>query len=565
MHKTEFHLTLALLVFSAASFAQPDLKTWYQKDPVKDSFYGISLQKTYGFLKNKKSAAVIVAVIDGGIDTNHEDLKNILWHNPNEIPGNGIDDDNNGYIDDIHGWNFLGNSNGNNLEKANSEKARTYYRFKEKFADKNTDTASLTPDEKWQYMQWARAASQMEVNPDDQMQVMMLDAALKSLKKHNELLRTELGKEEYTSSDVEAYQPSGSKARQAKMAYLTFLKILNIEEDATNTEILDELEGYVDGKKLSIEAASKKPEDYRTEIVKDDYYNINDKFYGNADVMGPDPMHGTHVSGLIAAQRDNGVGINGVADNVQIMMLRAVPDGDEYDKDVALAIKYAVDNGAKIINMSFGKSFSPEKKWVDEAVQYAAAHDVLLVHAAGNDSKNVDSAANYPNPFFLSQKIRAPNYITVGAGGYRYTTTSGIVADFSNYGSNAVDIFAPGVKMYSTLPGGDEYGFLQGTSMAAPVVSGVAALIRSYFPKLSAEQVKFAIEKSIQPLPDSVLVNLPGSAEKVPMNELCRTAGFLNADAAIELAATLKQEPLIYEKDKNGKPVLLRPKEGKVN
>lgn len=188
-------------------------------------------------------------------------------------------------------------------------------------------------------------------------------------------------------------------------------------------------------------------------------------------------------------------------------MLRAVPDGDEHDKDIANAIRYAVDNGARIISMSFGKDFSPEKHWVDDAFRYAEQKGVLLIHAAGNDAKNVDSTYNFPNPVFADGKGRSTNVITVGASGSE--KNGGLTAAFSNYGKKEVDVFAPGVSIYSTIPGGTTYGNASGTSMACPVVAGIAALILEHYPALSPQQVKYAIEKSVVPAKDSV--NIPGN------------------------------------------------------
>jgi len=230
--------------------------------------------------------------------------------------------------------------------------------------------------------------------------------------------------------------------------------------------------------------------------------------------------------------------MKGVADNVRIMMVRAVPDGDEHDKDIANAIRYAVDNGAKVISMSFGKSFSPQKSWVDDAVKYAASKDVLLVHAAGNDAKNIDSTENYPNPVYLDKSGVAGNFITVGASGD--STNGGFTASFSNYGKNSVDVFAPGVNIYSTLPGGDKYGNYSGTSMATPVVAGVAALIREYYPSLTAEQVKYAIDNSVSPQTEKV--KLPGTDEMVNLSDISKTGGELNAYNALKLDSTLKAE-----------------------
>jgi hypothetical protein len=309
--------------------------------------------------------------------------------------------------------------------------------------------------------------------------------------------------------------------------------------ETTNTEFLGEFKNYLESEETKASAAENPPVPYRDQVVKDQYSNFSDKRYGNNNLMvGLDAaMHGTHVSGIIAAARNNGVGMDGVADNVQIMTLRAVPDGDEHDKDIALAIRYAVDHGARVINMSFGKSFSPEKKWVDEAVRYAESKDVLLVHAAGNDAKNLDTTYNFPTPQLLDGG-RPKNWITVGASGD--PKIGGFTAGFSNYGKNEVDVFSPGVKIWSTVPGTNTYQFLQGTSMAAPVVAGLAALIMEYFPKLTAAQVKQVIEQSAKNPGGSV--RNPGNGQEVPMNELSRTGGIINAVEAVKLAETLKGE-----------------------
>jgi subtilisin family serine protease len=542
--KCKILLVLFLSVFFNISFlTAQNAKGWHLLDPLEDSFYGISLSKTYDFLKDKKGKPVIVAVIDSGIDTTHEDLKNVLWRNTKEIAGNGIDDDTNGYVDDIYGWNFLGNKDGTNLKKDVDERTRIYYRYKDKYTAKDFDELTLAPEEKDEYEMWQRAAEQMKVSSNDQLEAMLLDITLKALKKHDEILQEEMQTKEYSAEDVEQFQPSSPGGKKAKTSYLTLTKLLGVDSEEKNTSLLTQLSEEIEGKKLSLKAKESEPPNYRTEIINDDYFNINDKFYGNGDVMGPGPMHGTHVSGIIAAQRDNDKGMDGVADQVKIMMIRAVPDGDEYDKDIALGIKYAVDNGAKVINLSFGKSFSPEKKWVDEAIHYAELKDVLIVHAAGNESTNLDSNKNYPNPDLKEFKTLASNFITVGASGDSRLQNGKLVATFSNYGQKSVDVFAPGVKIYATLPGVNNYGFLQGTSMAAPVVSGIAALVRSYYPLLSARQVKQVIEKSSISLDDSVMVTEPGTNTLVPMKKLCKTGGLVNAYAALQLASTLKPEP----------------------
>lgn len=541
MRKKIFILACCI-VSSTFSFSQ-NLKGWHLLDPQKDSFYGISINHAYDFLKEKTYTPVIVAVLDGGIDTTHEDLKNVLWHNPKEIAGNGIDDDGNGYVDDIYGWNFLGNKNGENVKKENGENSRVYYRFRQMFGTKKIDEDTLSEENKWLYEEWKKAESQMAIGDDEQTDLMMYEIAEKTIKKHDEVLRAEMKRDTFMIDDVEAFSPQNQKAKQAKLGYLTFVRMIGVDGEETNAGILSELDEYISGKKSALEAKLTEPENYRKEIVKDDYENFNDKYYGNGDVMGPDPLHGTHVSGIIAAQRNNGIGIDGVADHIKIMMLRILSDGDEYDKDVALGIRYAVDNGAKIINMSFGKSFSPEKKWVDDAVLYAQSKDVLIIHAAGNESHDLDSVDNFPNDSLIFHHAKATNFISVGASSDEHIGKGDIIPYFSNYGKKSVDVFAPGVKIYSTLPQTNRYGFEDGTSMAAPVVTGIAALIRSYYPQLTAQQVKYAIEQSAVHLLDTAqLVKEPGKELKIPFSALSKTSGFVNAYTALQLASTLKPD-----------------------
>lgn len=526
-----------------SSYAQSEMpKGWHLLDLETNNFYGISLNKAYEFLaaKNKKPQTVIVAVLDSGIDTTHEDLKRVLWRNPKEIPNNGIDDDKNGYVDDVFGWNFLGGKNGKSLKKAGDERARVYHKFKNQFSGVIVDTIKLSAEEKSQYKMWSKAAKELNFSQEEIMDLMFIEVTAKALRRHDKVLRLEIGLEEYNCEQLEKFEPITKTARDAKLGFLTVIKMLQIDPEEKNTHTLHELEEYIEGKKIAFESRENAPPNYRAELIGDDYQNFLDRFYGNNDVMGPGPTHGTHVSGIIGAQRDNGIGVDGVADQVKIMSLRIVPDGDEYDKDIALAIRYAVDHGAKIINMSFGKSFSPEKVWVDSAVKYAEQNDVLLVHAAGNDAENLDSVENFPNPWLIPWKNYAKNYITVGASSDPSSGAS-IAADFSSYGQKQVDVFAPGVKIYSTIPGGNNYGNLKGTSMATPIVTGIAALLKSYFPQLTAIEIKKIIEQSVSiPLP-SVQCIKPGQEQHpVQFSELSKTGGIVNAYKAVKLAYEYK-------------------------
>jgi len=345
-----------------------------------------------------------------------------------------------------------------------------------------------------------------------------------------------MGKKEYTGNELNNFEPLDMESRTAKSVLLYLFKENHIM-DMTNSTFISDFSEQADREVKKIEIKETPPKDYRREIVQDDENNIMDSLYGNNDIMATDPMHGTHVSGIIGAERNNSVGINGIADNVRIMMIRAVPNGDEHDKDIALAIRYAVDNGARVINMSFGKNLSPQKSWVDDAVRFAASHGVLLIHAAGNDAADVDTVGNFPNPNYKNGRQTANNWITVGASSDPLAEAgfNSYTASFSNYGKKEVDVFAPGTRIYSTLPGGNKYGSLDGTSMAAPVVTGVAALLLEYFPKLTPEQIKYCIEKSA--LIPVAKAKKPGTDdEMVSLSELSNSGGILNAYGAVKMA-----------------------------
>lgn len=517
-------------------------KGWHLQDKATTGVYGISLDKAYAeILKNQQpKQKVIVAVIDSGIDTLHEDLKPVLWKNKKEIPSNGIDDDKNGYVDDIHGWNFIGGKDGRNVSRDSYEGARVYFKYKSLFGSKEINEDTLNNEFKGFYKTYKKAQTQLESQAKDAaMYVLILKDVVAKLPFADSILQKAMDKKVYTGDELEQLKTSEPQVIKAKSVVLGFFQQTK-EMDKTNTFMIGELTRFYEGEKSKLNAVEKEPTPYRAEIVKDNYADINDRFYGNPDVMGPESSHGTHVAGIIGADRKNGIGINGIADHVEIMSIRAVPDGDEHDKDIANAIRYAVDNGAWVINMSFGKSFSPEKHWVDDAAIYAESKGVLLVHAAGNDAKNIDLEDNFPSRNINNDTTRIlTNWINVGASG---ANDNDVVASFSNYGKREVNVFAPGVRIYSTIPGGNTYGEKDGTSMASPLVSGLAALILSYYPTLSAKQVKWVIEESITHIDKTNVNQDDNENEFATLKELSNTGGIINAYNALKLASTLKGE-----------------------
>ena len=540
-------IPLLLILIRLGAHAQNfELNTWYLKDPATDSIYGISLPKAYQFLqeKKRKSVPVIVAVLDSGVDTTHEDLKKNLWHNPGEIPGNGIDDDHNGYIDDVYGWNFLGGKDGKNITKASSEKSRVYYRYKNTFEVPELDTLLLSAKDKSTYYWWKKSAAEMKGDPDEERQMRMLLMASRTLQKYDQAIRGEMRKDTFSIDDLEKFVPTSKPAKDAKLGYLTFLRLLEVEEDFTNQKLLSDLNTELDKMRADSSDRHTPPTDYRALIIKDDYFNPLDSLYGNSDVMsdGESALHGTHVAGLIGAERGNGVGLDGIADNVKLMILRMVPNGDEYDKDIALAIRYAVNNGAKVINMSFGKSHSPEKNWIDSAVKYAEDRDVLIVHSAGNESVSLDEKPKFPSPWLGAWNRNANNYLTIGASSDLHITDC-LTADFSNYSANLVDFFAPGVKIFSTQSGGNVYGKSDGTSFSGPIVAGIAALIRSYYPSLSSTEIVQLLQKTVT-IPKESKTCLPATNKDKTLTDwksLSKTGGIVNAYQAIKAADEFNQ------------------------
>ncbi len=492
---------------------------WAHADLATDTIPGMSLDKAYKFLEGKTGQTVIVGVIDSGIDIDHEDLRDVLWTNPNEIAGNGIDDDNNGYIDDVYGWNFLG---GNGVAAPEQlEITRLVAKMKPEFEGKTIDNVSADKKAEFeQYQKYVKAYKASSAPHFNELE------ALVKIKEMFTSLKSLVGKETLTLEDLKGINTDDEKMK-AQVARLISMYSRGFDEKGFSE--------YYEGKKK--ETHYKFDFDGRA-IVGDQPENINDTKYGNGYVIGSkdEESHGTHVAGIILASRNNGIGMNGVAHNAKLMTIRAVPDGDERDKDVALAIRYAADNGAKVVNMSFGKSFSPNSEWVFDAIKYAEGKDVLLVHASGNDGKDIDVSNNWPNDSADKLSEIADNVLTVGANSVNYSEK--LPAGFTNYGQKNVDVYAPGVQIYSTVPK-DKYAKYSGTSMASPEAAGVAALVRSYYPELSASQVKHIIMNSGTKIDMEVTKPSKSRSDgptKINFSKLSVSGSVINAYNALKLA-----------------------------
>ena len=524
MKKITILASVFFVLTISAQTKRPD--NWFNLDPTANNVNGVSTEKTYEqLLEGKKSTTIIVGVLDSGVDYKHEDLKDIMWTNPGEIAGNGIDDDKNGYIDDIHGWNFIGNKDGKNVEKDNLELTRVYKDLKAKYDGKTLESLTSKPDKKeFKFWQLVKADYDKDVAENDariNQYTFVRDAVSIVVEK----IKKEKGVEKVSNEDLKAFEGKDAKEKQGKMIAMAQAAAGTSPEEFVKklTKALESMDGsFYD---VTIDTRS---------IVGDNYADMNERYYGNADCKGPASLHGTHVAGIIAATRKNNIGMDGVADNVRIMSVRCVPDGDERDKDIANAIRYAVDNGASILNMSFGKKYSPGKKAVDDAVKYAESKGVLILHAAGNDGEDIDEIVHYPCKKFEGTKKQASNFIDIGALSWK--ADDEIAAPFSNYGKKTVDLFSPGVDIYSTLPE-NKYADLSGTSMACPVAAGVAAVLKSYYPELTAKQLKKILIKSAITTYKKKKVIKPGTKdEMIEFSELSKTAGIINLYEAVIMA-----------------------------
>ncbi|MCV9930457.1 S8 family peptidase [Flavobacterium sp. LS1R49] len=527
-----------------------ELQTWYQKDYLLDGIPGISLDKWYALNKKKpKTKSIIVAVIDTQIDLKHEDLQGQFWINEKEIPNNGIDDDNNGYIDDINGWSFIGTRNDGYVVWSNFEYVRIVREWGSLFKEKTE--SQIDAQDLYKYKEYQRALKKLGENNiyyKNWFKSLNHNLAIYPLVK--DMLKYFFPKEDYTYKQLDSmykkYKINDKRYKQRRddndkdLGALIGYRIVSLEVNQKTLEDIQDKQTQLDSvinKSLNME--------YNERFLIGDNPNILEKGYGNNNVSNNKAGHrsfqdhSTKMAGIIGANRENNIGIKGIIQDVKIMPLNISPSGDEHDKDIAMAIRYAVDNGAKIINMSFWKEFSLHKEWVFEAMKYAEERNVLLVHISGNDGFDIDKNPSYPNDNdFENFKEVCSNFINVGSISHKLDST--FVSDFSNYGKQNVDLFAPGDEIYSA-GAANSYKSDSGTSLAAPMVSGTAALIWSYYPNLTVQEVKQIIMDSGTAYDLEVIV--PGTKDKkVPFSELSKSGKVLNVYNAMQLTEKVSKK-----------------------
>ena len=505
---------------------------WHTLSFDRDSVYGMELDKAYEFLKGKeKKQKVIVAVIDGGFDEQHEDLKEVLWRNRREVPDNGADDDKNGYADDLHGWNFLVTKDGKPVTRTMQDGAILFLRHRERYDALSAKKRNAKEEKEYQELKKLLWKSELGVK---YLSIELALAFRKYIEEYDREMKVRFPGEVLKHEHFNAVLDTKNETDTLKLAAHMFYNIMWDMQPESSWDKM--FAGRLASEKVAREQYEDllaKQTDERKQ-VGDDMENLKDRAYGSPILLNETSEHGTHVAGIIGAQRGNEIGMDGVADNVELMLIGAIPNGDENDKDVALAIRYAVDNGARVINMSFGKRVSIHPEWVAEAMRYAEKKGVLLVLAAGNAHQNIDNDSFYPTRH-ISPKKSIGTFLRVGA-----SDPEGHPAVSSNYGKREVDVFAPGADIYSTVTG-DNYRKMDGSSMACPMVSGVAALLMTYYPELSAAEIKDIIIRTAITR-KGCRVQMPQSpsmavARKLAdFSDVCVAGGIVNAYEAVKLA-----------------------------
>ena len=507
---------------------------WHFLSPENDHTAGIGLYEAYRLLRFKKPQPITVAVIDCPVDYTHTDLSSVMWKNPKEIPDNQKDEDKNWFRDDVRGWYFNCSKDGIPVAIDQPEATQVYQQFSRQFEGR--DEKSLKPEEKrdWQTYQKAKSIFMKEQNKANYLKIFYSDSARLFSTLNDFLLQSE---KPVTATQIDSWKTSDPNYANAVKSVL---KESMLNRGYTLDRFIRNLKTEFSMRKKQSERlwiCDYNPECYPRAPIMDHPENPNEKMYGCGFLKNPDSEengHGTHCAGIIAGKRENGQGIDGIASQAKIMSLSVVPsEGDERDKDVANAIRYAADKGAKIISMSFAKRLSPHKKTVDDAVKYAESKGCLLFHASGNNHLDRDTAVFYPNPQYQGGG-RASNWIEVGNN--TAPLDENLAAPSSNYGKKTVDLFAPGTDILSTYPG-NMYETMTGTSMACPVAAGVAAMIWSYFPKFSAGEIRKILLESVYK-PD-VKVLKPGTQEMVPFSSLTVSGGIVNARQAAVMAEKL--------------------------
>ena len=530
---------------------QSDLD-WYNCSFDKDGVYGAEVNKAYDFLKGKKiKKRPVVALIGSGMDIEHEDLKQAIWVNPKE-KADGKDNDKNGLVDDINGWNFLGGKDGQVMEATMREGDREFLRLKDKYADyifdgknynkvidgKLTKVADPENIEEYNYYR-------NQVLPESPMagtySGWQLTYVLKAYAdKFDQMMKERFPGKELTEADFSiCYDPKAPRDSLSEVSFMMCAMGFGVYKT-------DKWETVYAGIKSGAQIEQAKAEyerkvgqfgaDGRKDIIGDNYLDINDNKYGNNVLLTADAAIGTMEAGIIVAKRENGLGGNGIMDQAEIMTLRVAANGEPYLKDIALAIRYAVDHQADIIMLPVQNTLYPEdqKKWISEALEYAESKGVFCVTPAWEGAQDLAVETYYPNRWMTGKK-ELTNLMVVCS-----SDKNGNPSMNSNYGAKEVDLYAPGMEIYSTYTG-DTYQSGTGLGLAAATTVGVAALIKAYYPHLTGTQIRNILLETVTSRKDAevekgIIVDGKPTQDLFLFGDLCLSGGIINAYQAVVAA-----------------------------
>mgnify|MGYP000162688740 FL=1 len=533
---------------------QSDLD-WYNCSFDKDGVYGCEVNKAYDFLKDRKiKKRPIVALIGTGIDVEHEDIKQAIWVNPKE-KADGKDNDKNGLVDDINGWNFLGGKDGQVMEATMREGDREFLRLKDKYADyifdgknynkvidgKLTKVADPENIEEYNYYR-------NQVLPESPMAGtysgwQLTDVLKAYADKFDQMMKERFPGKELTEADFSiCYDPKAPRDSLSEVSFMMCAMGFGVYKT-------DKWETVYSGIKSGAQIEQAKAEyerkvgqfgaDGRKDIIGDNYLDINDNKYGNNVLLTADAAIGTMEAGIIVAKRENGLGGNGIMDQAEIMTLRVAANGEPYLKDIALAIRYAVDHQADIIMLPVQNTLYPEdqKKWISEALEYAESKGVFCVTPAWEGAQDLAVETYYPNRWMTGKK-ELTNLMVVCS-----SDKNGNPSMNSNYGAKEVDLYAPGMEIYSTYTG-DTYQSGTGLGLAAATTVGVAALIKAYYPHLTGTQIRNILLETVTSRKDAevekgIVVDGKPTQDLFLFGDLCLSGGIINAYQAVVAADKL--------------------------
>jgi subtilisin family serine protease len=552
----KIYILIASLLIGVAGYAQNE--NWHHLAP-EDGVFGAAIERAHAAARESglrpARRPITIALIGGGIDISHKAISDIIWVNRRERRINGRDNDRNGWIDDRHGWNFLGNDT-MTINSLSTMGDREFLRLKDKynhflfvedgiaymFDDELGALVETEPPadmEEFEY--FLRVVTESELAETNR-GVMLAKAVVWYIREIGHSMRMAYPERVLTRTDFGEFVRAQQSTTAMQDALFAFIDLMFM---SANTEDWNTMAAFADTEFIPIqelrhERAMARRFPRERELIGDDPNDLNDKGYGNNNLLANNALRNTMIAGIIGAGGGQSE-IRGITNNVQIMTLRIEADfGEPYMKDMALAIRYAVEQGADIIQLGATNRLFPrhQSHWVEEALRYAEQRNVLVVIPVRDLSSNLDDFPFYPNRNLSTGTLS--NIITVAA-----SDSLGNPFLWANFSETELDIFAPGVEIKSAMPG-NRYAIDSGSAYAAAMVTGVAAFIKNYFPQITPAQMRQLLIDTVTDRSDAEVEKqyraTAGSmrgriaTDLFLFSDLCVSGGILNAERAIKEA-----------------------------